>query len=570
MKKIQLLAIMFLFFTAVTFAQQKKYISYEVKKGETLKSIAKGYNLSTKTLSKLNPGVSRKPVLGTVIIVPNKNYGKATTTVKKEGDFYTVKPKETLFGISKKFGITIDELKNANPKLKNGVKIGMELAIPKPTITQAKDTVNYVIHTVVKDDTFYNLTKRYNVSETNLQQLNPTLKDGLKLGMLLKIKPVETKISSEVVIDSIAVFEENLLLNKEINVAIILPYQLKKLNDSIVEQSFEKTNSLLNIATDFHLGTEMAIDSLRKKGLKINAKYFDSENSTQKLQILINKNQNFSNTDVIIGPLFFNNAHWVANHTKTIVVAPLYSKKQATLNSKNLIKSKPSATAHQKKLLEYLEKSYKGENILIINDGKTETQSQLWQMVNKIKMFDSIQEISVIKPENGYINYEKFYQKLDSTTSNWVIIASNEIGTTSTTINNLKGFAERIEIDLFALNKGKNFGTIDNAFLGKLNFTYPTSDFLNADAVAVNNFYKAYRKKNNAFPSKYAIRGFDVTYDILARIASNNYLAEGIISGKSSRISSVFNYAIIPSGSFENNDLFLIKYNPDLTIDLIE
>lgn len=573
MKIIKFFTFILLFSTIITFAQEKKYISYEIKKGETLKSIAKNYNLSTRDLSKLNPGVSRKPVLGTVIIVPNKNYGKVTTTVKNEGNIYKVQPKDTLYGISKKYGISINELTAANPALKDGLKTGMSLVIPKPKATQLKDSVNYVLHKVIKDDTVFNLTKKYQVSQGELLLLNPTLKDGLKLGMLLKIKQIETieKLETqEAPLDSLVVFKENLDLTKNIKVALILPYQLNKLNDSIVEESFEKSSSLLNIATDFHLGAKMAIDSLKSKGLKINVSYFDSENSNQKLQLLLNRNKNFNDTDLLIGPLFFDKAHRIAKRTNATVIAPFQSKKQDELNALNLIKTAPNKAIHQERLLKHMETTYKGENVLVINDGKASTQTQLWQLVNKIKNFDSIQTVTVIKPEEGYINRKKFLTKLDSLSNNWVVLISDENVTTSTTINNLKGFADRIEINLFALNKGKNFDNIDNSFLGKLNFTYPTSEFLNTEDPEISRFYNSFKRKNAAFPSKYAIRGFEVTYDALVRLASSDTLNEGLISGESERVFSKFNYSKNTLGCFENNGLFLIQYNEDLTTTLFE
>ena len=571
MKIIKIITFILFFSTVVLFAQEKKYVSYEIKKGETLKSIAKNYNLSTRDLARLNPGVSRKPVLGTVIIVPNKNYGKVTTVVKNEGNLYKVKLQETLYGISKKHGITVEELTASNPVLKDGLKIGMELTIPKPSVPQLKDTINYVLHKVIKDDTVFNLKQRYSVSEDDLLLLNPTLKEGLKLGMLLKIKPIAIEEEvTEVPTDSLIVFQEKLDFSKKLKVSVILPYQLNKLNDSISLESFGKSNSLLNIATDFHLGAQMAIDSLKGKGLNIDVSYFDSENSNQKIQLLLNRNQNFNTTDLIIGPLFFKKAHLVSKRTNTHVLAPFQSKKQDELNAPNFIKSGPSSVAHQDKLLTYMEATYKGENILVINDGKEETQTQLWQMVNKIKTFDSIQTITVIKPEKGYINRDKFLTKLDSLSNNWVVLISDENVTTSTTVNNLKGFAERIQINLFALNKGKNFNNIDNSFLGKLKFTYPTAEFLNTEKPEISQFYESFKQKNAAFPSKYAIRGFDVTYDALTRLASSEENDEGFTSGQSERIFSKFNYSKNTFGSFENDGLFLIQYNEDLTTTIIE
>lgn len=561
MKKIKLLLLFLFLSTALIFAQQKKYVSYTVKKGETIKSIAKVYHISKRDLLKLNPGVSKKPRPNTVIIVPNKNYGKDIVEIKKvEDNLYTVKPKETLFGISRKFGITIEELKVANPtlKAKEDVKIGMKLVIPKPTSTQAKDSVNYVLHSVVLDDTIFNLTRRYEVTEESLLNLNPILKEGLKLGMLLKIKPIE-------IIEEDAVFVEEPNLNKVLNVVLMLPYQLNKLTDSNRDKSFEKSTSLLNIATDFHLGAQIAIDSLRQKGLTINVSYFDTEKSNYKLQHLVNKN-NFREVDVVIGPLFYEKAHWLSKHIKTPVVAPLFSKKQGEMSSGNLIQSSPNLEMYENKLLTYMEEIYKGETIVVVNDEKPENQSKLWRIVNKLKAFDSIQNVTVIKSKDGFIASEIFTKKMDTLAKNWIFLISNDKITTAATVNNLKTYVEDVDVRLFALNKGKNFDNVNNSFLGKLNFVFPTSEFLNINDIKVKRFYKKYKSKNYALPTKYAIRGFDVTYDTLIRIAS----AENIGDGKSLRIASVFDYEKKMFGSFKNIGVFLIQYTKDLDTIIIE
>lgn len=583
MKKINLLITFLLLFTALAFSQQKKYVSYEVKKKESLKSIAKNYNISTKDLSKLNPGVSRRPAMGTVIIVPNKSYGKPVgTTVINEGvkagergnNLYIVQPKETLYGISKKFEISTEELIAANPQLTDGLKIGMQLAIPKPDNLEEDETVEYELHTVVKDNTLYNLSKKYEVSETELMDLNPTLKEGLKLGMILKIRLLKTTEDEKDGVNesflTMTVFEENVNFNKEINLAVILPYKMNSLVDSLMDQNFAK-NNLLNIATDFHFGAKMAIDSLKAKGLKVNVRYFDSEASKQKLQILMSQNNNFNGTDLIIGPLFFDNAKWISKQTKTPVIVPIYSRKQETINQENLIKSFPNRSMQQEKMLSYLENNYKGENVVIINDGLGKSQSQLWQIVNKIKTFDSIQTISVIKPEDDYIKREIFLEKLDTLGGkNWVLIVSDEIVTTSAGINGLKGFSEEVKIDLFALNKGKNFDNIENVLLGKLNFTFPTSEIVNTDEDRLDNFYNAFKAKNGAFPSKYALRGFDVTYDALVRYATGGDLEEGLTVGNSIRTASIFNYQKNAFDTFENKGLILVRYNEDLSVTVLE
>lgn len=282
-----------------------------------------------------------------------------------------------------------------------------------------------------------------------------------------------------------------------------------------------------------------------------------------KLQYIINRND-FSNTDVVIGPLFYENAQWISKHIKAPVIAPFYSKKQEIISTNNLIKSSPNMELLEQRLLSHMEQNYKGENMVIVNDAKPENQSKLWRIVNKIKAFDSIQKISVIKPENGFIDNEIFKEKLDSLGSNWVLIISDEIVATAAAVNNLKGFAERIDIDLFALHKERNFDNIENMFLGKLNFIFPSKDFLDVNSDYVQIFYNSYNRKYNAFPTKYAIRGFDVMYDAIVRISSYNNLKKGLKEGKSSRLSSIFDYNKKLFGSFENKGMFLIQYNEDL------
>jgi hypothetical protein len=194
----------------------------------------------------------------------------------------------------------------------------------------------------------------------------------------------------------------------------------------------------------------------------------------------------------------------------------------------------------------------------------------LWRIVNKLKAFDSIQNIGVLKTNKGNIENTKFAAKLKENTANWVFLISDDIVTTAAAVNNLKSFMATYEITFLTLDKGRNFDKIDNSFLGQLNFTYPTTDFVNMQDVKVKNFFTKFSSNNFTLPSKYAIRGFDVTYDTLLRLASEVSIEEALRAGKSSRISAVFNYNKKLFGSFENNGVYIIKYNKDLSSVIVD
>ena len=99
---------------------------------------------------------------------------------------------------------------------------------------------------------------------------------------------------------------------------------------------------------------------------------------------------------------------------------------------------------------------------------------------------------------------------------------------------------------------------------------YPSSEYVDVNDVNVQRFYEKYKVKNFALPTKNVIRGFDVTYDALIRLASSENIEEGLNAGKSSRISAGFNYNKKLFKGYENSDVFLIQYTKDLNIIIIE
>lgn len=104
---------------------------------------------------------------------------------------HTVAPKETPYGISKQYGLTIDELYRLNPSAKeNGLKIGDVVVVSKsgsasksvvsaPAVTSVAKTGTI---TLQPKQTIYGITKQYQISESELRKLNPELDSHMKIG----------------------------------------------------------------------------------------------------------------------------------------------------------------------------------------------------------------------------------------------------------------------------------------------------------------------------------------------------------------------------------------------------
>lgn len=565
---------MLIFLTSLTACgQQKKYVSYTVKKGETIKSIAKDNDMKVRDLLRLNPDVSRKPDAKTVIIIPNKNKtATSTSTTTYNGKIHKVKRKETLFSIAQKYDVKVDDLKKENNLTGDKVSIGRELKIPSikkdvvltvVEIQEEIDTEKYNVHIVEKGDTVFNLIRRFDITEEQLFELNPTLnsKDDLKLGM--------TIIIGEKSEDSETLFVDD-ITSRPLNIMLMLPYKVNSTSD--YNAQFKKKSSLLNVVTDFHSGVLLALDSLRKQGMRINLKVVDTENSSSKIASIISEND-FEDVDAVIGPLFLKNAKIVARKVGNIpVIAPMYSKNQTSISEGSLIKVAPNKKLVEDKLIDYMLDNYAGESIVITGDAGAKSIAKMARVSTRLKSHDSISEITILKPEDGYIKKEKFTTVIDTLgRKNWVLFVGEHNITANDVVNNLGVMSkEKAKIQLFSFDNGSHFSNVSNNQLARLQFTYPKEEFIDITDDAVKYFRKKYKRKFHAYPTKHAIKGFDVTYDALMRLSSFDSFNEGAKAGISKRVGTKFDYRKKLFGSTENKGVFLIQYHEDLNLKVLE
>lgn len=113
-----------------------------------------------------------------------------------DSNYYTVKSGDSLWSISRKFGVTVNDLKKVNNLSSNLLSIGQNLIIPgKKNNTSSNEYV------VKKGDTLYGIANKYNVSVDNLKSYNNLSTDSLSIGQIIKI-PDNKVNSNEYVVKS--------------------------------------------------------------------------------------------------------------------------------------------------------------------------------------------------------------------------------------------------------------------------------------------------------------------------------------------------------------------------------
>ena len=176
---------------------QSKTVTHKVGKGETIAEIAKKYNVTTTDIYQLNPDAQAGLKPNSVLIIPSANAKKTTVSAAKVSNSivtHEVLPKETLYGIEKKYGVTDDALKQANPFLEQeGLQIGQKLTIPSNKIQKvasekAEKAEKAVYHYVLPKETKYSIAKQYGISIEELERKNPEVVANLPEGFKLLVK----------------------------------------------------------------------------------------------------------------------------------------------------------------------------------------------------------------------------------------------------------------------------------------------------------------------------------------------------------------------------------------------
>ena len=158
--------------------------TYTVKSGDSLWSIAKRYNVTVDALKSANKLTTNVLSIGQVLKIPgpvvDDNNGIETEII------YVVAPGDSLWAIARQYGVTVDQLKQANNLVNDLLNVGMELKIPtKSTIPPTNEME--VIYTVKPGDSLYRIALENNVTVDQLKKYNNLTSDMLLIGQKLRI-----------------------------------------------------------------------------------------------------------------------------------------------------------------------------------------------------------------------------------------------------------------------------------------------------------------------------------------------------------------------------------------------
>ncbi len=162
---------------------------HTVNAGETLFIIAKKYETSVEQIRELNSLPDYSIKLGQLLII-NDAAKEPVVDTETTTFVHVVQAGETLYAIAKKYNMEVDELKRINKLVNENLAVGQKLHLNKSdTETQEKSTNELpATHKVEKGDTLYSLSRKYQVSVSDLIKLNNLQGEVISIGQVLKLK----------------------------------------------------------------------------------------------------------------------------------------------------------------------------------------------------------------------------------------------------------------------------------------------------------------------------------------------------------------------------------------------
>lgn len=520
-------------------SQNVTYLTHKVLKGETLYGLSKRYQVTIGDIQSANPDLGILKY-NTIINIPSfSDISQSTNENVVEELKVTENPTETIA-----------------EKETTEIKISEENTSESNVIEDQK--ITYKDYTIKPKETLYGLSKKANMSKEDFLVLNPQLKKSVLAGTIIKM-PVQANQSTAVTVNldepeevktDIKNLEESIDKTANKKVLFVMPFSETELTSDDLE--INKTEAFKR-NLDFYQGATSALDSLKKLGLTINHEIIkiDLESSVTPSNVRA-KNNTLEGYHAVFAPSYTDNIDWLISvaNDKNIPVISAYNASQ-NQNLKNVIEAYPSLNNQKIKTLDYIKN--KQGTIIVISDYNREDQR------NFIRTHAPEAKIIETK-KNGNYSSRDLTGFLDKNKPNFVIIDSDRNGVFLNATNTLLRESSNYKIQLAVLEKDL---IPDEADISIKRFTilklvYPEV-IHNSNSIAYSQFESNYKLIHKNNPSLSVIEGYDITYDTLLRMCQLNNNGTMDLDGiNTSQIALDFKY-LTQSNGRKANDIIVVK-----------
>ena len=502
---------------------------HTIQAGETLYKLTVHYGVSAQDICRANPGLSAKNFrIGQVIAIPAKKVVKeepkpeTTPSVKPSEplkpncrDMHRVQRKETIYSISKLYGITEEELIAANPELRTKkLKRGKFICIPYAKASSDNANASATSQAVSDMELF-----RQNQKESK-------------------------KYAS-------------------IKAAVILPFMTKE-NGNRDEQVR---------MVEYYEGFLMAVDSLKQQGVSVDIHTYDSGNTTATITQLINTKKELKDMDIIFGPLHTDQVKIMADFAKKNkirLVVPFTSKSDEVFNNPYVFQINTPQSYLFSEVYEHYLRKFPNAHVVFLNADTGDKDKD--EFIKGLKEELKNKQITFKELKGAEISPEGMKTAVDSLRENVLIPTSGKKIALIKILPQLIITAREhpnYNMRLFGYPEWQTYTDDHLSNFFELDTYFYTSFYTNNLFPTAIKFTSAYRKwyskdMANTYP-KYGMLGFDTAYFFLKGLARyGNHLEEEMNNMTLNPIQTGFKFERVNNwGGFINRKVFFVRFTKD-------
>lgn len=509
-------------------SNQGKPTFHTIQAGETLYQLTLKYNVTVQAICTANPGLSASNFrIGQVISIPaqtaiqpaKKNLSETaaqTSSGKKTDwrDMHKVERKETIFSISRQYGISEEELIAANPELKKGkLKRGSFLFIPYPASKQPAKEPEKTPARIPSNEELFAQNKQ-------------------------SFKKIQN-----------------------IKAAVLLPFTEGKNRDEQMRM------------VEYYEGFLMAVDSLKRQGVSVNLYTYDTKGKSDVTQSILAKEE-MKNMDIIFGPAHAANVKTLAEFAEknqTRVVVPFSPEVEQVFKNPYIYQVNTPQSYLYSEVYEHFLRKFSKANIVFLDagTGQNEKAEFIKGMKNELKT----NQVAYKHISNS--DTLKILAAIDSTRENIFIPTSGKDLSLTRLIPQLTQIRRsypNVDLHLFGYPEWQTYTQDYLASFYELDTYFYSSFYTNNLFPAAVRFTQEYRRwyskdMANIFP-KYGMLGFDTGYFFLKGLAQEGSQLENNLNRvQVTPIQTGFKFERVNNwGGFINRKVFFVHLTKDFEL----
>jgi len=445
-------------------------------------------------------------------------------------DFYihTIKRGQTLYMISKAYGVEVNDIIRENPGVKEGIKADQKLRILVPG--QKGDTI----------------------------PKSPVGKDKVVSG---KVSETETrKIPQKT--DSVAIVElpcgkDSTTKKPVYKVALMIPLFLDSVDHINSENPdpkiFETSKSFQFLP--YYEGFMMALDSLEKQGLKIKLYVYDADRDSAKTKQLLKKPE-MKSMDMIFGLLYQQNFQIVAAYAKKNrinLINPISERSELIAGNPYIFKVQPPKIEQFDQLAAYMSVAFTGGQVLIIRNGQYGDHDAPDRLRKECQ--ERNLKVQVVEGQEAAIG------RLSKDKPNYIVAFSDKQDYALDLLRGLYKLRNEYNLTLVGLPNWPVMEELENEYLVALKTHMMSRSFIDYDNSSVKHFVNQYQETYKADPELLAFQGFDQAYYFLSALKTfGTNIGRCLGELKLNLLQTHFDFLQTKDSGFENRHWQLYKY----------